>query len=96
MFGKPCILSLFLILFNKFNSTKAPMYDSLFVIFQGFITQKSEKRPSTQDGGPSELLTYDEFHPMLFRQYQNKKFLEFESFNKVVLHILCNWAYCMN
>lgn len=51
---------------------------------KGYITQKVEKRPATQDGGASELLTYDEFHPMLFRQYEKKKYLEFETFNKAV------------
>ena len=55
---------------------------------QGYITQKSEKRPNTQGGGPSELLTYDEFHPMLFRQFEKKKYLEFDTFNKVSINML--------
>ncbi|XP_060573398.1 LOW QUALITY PROTEIN: ribosome quality control complex subunit NEMF-like [Ruditapes philippinarum] len=51
---------------------------------KGFIVQKSEKRPNAKEGEPTELLTFDEFHPMLFKQYEKRHVEEFESFNKAV------------
>uniref|UniRef100_A0A8C7YAI1 Ribosome quality control complex subunit NEMF n=1 Tax=Oryzias sinensis TaxID=183150 RepID=A0A8C7YAI1_9TELE len=51
----------------------------------GFIIQKSEKKPNVAPGKPAEeLLTYDEFHPFLFVQHAKSPFLELDSFNKAV------------
>ena len=50
--------------------------------------QKSEKRPNAKEGEPTELLTFDEFHPMLFKQYEKRQVEEFESFNKVICLLL--------
>ncbi|KAJ8308820.1 hypothetical protein KUTeg_013694 [Tegillarca granosa] len=51
---------------------------------QGYIIQKKEKRPTTGQGESNELLTYEEFHPMIFRQLENKPYCHFETFNKAV------------
>ena len=40
--------------------------------------------PSGDSEGAQELLTYQEFHPMLFRQHEQQPHAEFESFNKCV------------
>ncbi|XP_017271414.1 nuclear export mediator factor NEMF [Kryptolebias marmoratus] len=51
----------------------------------GYIIQKSEKKPSLTPGKPSEeLLTYDEFHPFLFAQHAKNPHLEFDRFDKAV------------
>lgn len=52
---------------------------------QGFIIQKSEKKPSmSPEEAEEELLTYEEFHPFLFCQHEKSRCVEFESFNKAV------------
>ncbi|XP_048732715.1 ribosome quality control complex subunit NEMF-like [Ostrea edulis] len=51
---------------------------------QGVIIQKKEKRVTFKDGESSELLTYEEFHPMLFKQFENKPHCMFENYNKSV------------
>ena len=48
---------------------------------KGFIIQKKEKRAPTSES-KEDLLTYDEFHPMLFKQHIEKPRLEFDSFNQ--------------
>ncbi|XP_013398422.1 nuclear export mediator factor Nemf [Lingula anatina] len=53
-------------------------------VSRGFITQKKDKKVNPQEGEFAELLTYDEFHPYLFKQYENKSFVELPSFNKAV------------
>ncbi|KAJ8044952.1 Nuclear export mediator factor Nemf [Holothuria leucospilota] len=51
---------------------------------KGYIIQKKEKKPSaTQEGSENaELLTYAEFHPFLFKQYENGPYIEFDSFTQ--------------
>ncbi|XP_028293411.1 ribosome quality control complex subunit NEMF isoform X2 [Gouania willdenowi] len=51
----------------------------------GYIIQKSEKKPSlTADKPAEELLTYDEFHPFLFVQHLKSSYLGFDTFDKAV------------
>ncbi|XP_064599750.1 ribosome quality control complex subunit NEMF-like [Liolophura sinensis] len=51
---------------------------------KGYIIQKCEKRPNVAEGESGELLTYDEFHPYLYKQHAEKHYKEFESFDKAV------------
>ncbi|XP_061172941.1 ribosome quality control complex subunit NEMF-like [Saccostrea echinata] len=51
---------------------------------QGVIIQKKERRAAVKDGEQAELLTYEEFHPMLFKQFENKPHCMFDNFNKSV------------
>ncbi|KAF4516743.1 hypothetical protein B566_EDAN008433 [Ephemera danica] len=46
----------------------------------GYIIQKREKRVQGED----ELLAYEEFHPMLFRQHQSNAYREMPSFDGAV------------
>ena len=39
--------------------------------------------PSETDAS-EDLLTYQEFHPMLFKQHESQPYIEFESFDKAV------------
>ncbi|KAK3092818.1 hypothetical protein FSP39_007530 [Pinctada imbricata] len=51
---------------------------------EGVIVQKKEKKATIKDGESEELLTYEEFHPMLFRQFEGRPHCEFDTFNKAV------------
>ncbi|XP_041469518.1 nuclear export mediator factor NEMF-like [Lytechinus variegatus] len=52
---------------------------------KGYIIQKREKKPTaSQDGEDSELLTYTEFHPFLFKQHESQPYLEFDTFDQAV------------
>ncbi|KAL4238275.1 hypothetical protein ACF0H5_002987 [Mactra antiquata] len=51
---------------------------------KGYIVQKSEKRPNAKEGESTELLTFDDFNPLPFEQFEKSKVLEYESFNKAV------------
>ncbi|XP_061468595.1 ribosome quality control complex subunit NEMF [Rhineura floridana] len=52
---------------------------------KGYIIQKREKKPSLEPTKPAEeILTYEEFHPLLFSQHKKCPCVEFESFNKAV------------
>ncbi|KAG9481151.1 hypothetical protein GDO78_010418, partial [Eleutherodactylus coqui] len=52
---------------------------------KGYIIQKVEKKPSLEpDKPPEEILTYQEFHPFLFRQHVNWPYVEFDTFDKAV------------
>ena len=55
----------------------------MLFFLQGFIIQKSESKAASA-GDESALLTYSEFHPMLFAQHAHLPHLAFESFNKCV------------
>lgn len=50
---------------------------------KGYIIQKKEKRPAGSEN-KEDLLTYDEFHPRLFKQHAEKPFQEYNSFNQAV------------
>ncbi|KAK6182203.1 hypothetical protein SNE40_009935 [Patella caerulea] len=49
---------------------------------KGYITQRKDKRPNPKDGESEDLLTYEEFHPALFRQHEKKEVIELPSFDK--------------
>ncbi|XP_050405953.1 ribosome quality control complex subunit NEMF [Patella vulgata] len=49
---------------------------------KGYITQRKDKRPNPKDGESEDLLTYEEFHPALFRQHEKKQVVELPSFDK--------------
>ncbi|KAJ6654024.1 hypothetical protein lerEdw1_007533 [Lerista edwardsae] len=52
---------------------------------KGYIIQKREKKPSLEPDRPAEeILTYEEFHPLLFSQHAKCPHVEFDSFNKAV------------
>ncbi|XP_060068947.1 ribosome quality control complex subunit NEMF-like [Ylistrum balloti] len=51
---------------------------------KGVIVQKKEKRVTVKEGDNQDLLTYEEFHPMLFKQYEHKPVCELANFNKAV------------
>ncbi|RDD37814.1 Nuclear export mediator factor NEMF-like protein [Trichoplax sp. H2] len=52
---------------------------------QGYITQSKTNIVKDQaSDSKSELLAYVEFHPFLFRQYENDPYISFPSFNKAV------------
>ncbi|CAI9730241.1 Hypothetical predicted protein [Octopus vulgaris] len=51
---------------------------------KGYIIQKRDMRPATKGEETKELLTYDEFHPYLFCQYEKRPYLEMDSFDKAV------------
>ena len=40
-----------------------------------------ETKGNVEEG--NELLVYDEFHPFLYKQHENRRYIEFESFNQV-------------
>ena len=46
---------------------------------RGIIVQKVENRPMPE-GGEQEFSTYIEFHPYLFKQYEDKSVLQFDDF----------------
>lgn len=50
---------------------------------KGYIIQKKEKRPAASES-KEDLLTYDEFHPRLFKQHTEKPYQEYDSFNQAV------------
>ncbi|KAK3587746.1 hypothetical protein CHS0354_042701 [Potamilus streckersoni] len=63
--------------------------EELFVKLQsqpskGYIIQKAEKKPIAKQGEEEQLLIYDEFHPMMFRQNEKQRYVEFDTFNKAV------------
>ncbi|XP_021353469.1 nuclear export mediator factor Nemf-like isoform X2 [Mizuhopecten yessoensis] len=63
--------------------------EMLFALLQsepckGVIVQKREKRVTVKDGDSQELLTYEEFHPMVFKQFEHKTMCELVTFNKAV------------
>ncbi|KAH3859417.1 ribosome quality control complex subunit NEMF-like [Dreissena polymorpha] len=63
--------------------------ESLLNLFQsqnskGYVTKHVEKRPSVKEGEKEILEMFDEFHPMLFKQYEKKNVQEYPSFNKAV------------
>lgn len=52
---------------------------------RGFIIQKSEKKPAATEGAePEELYFNIEYHPMLFEQFRDFKFIEFAKFDLAV------------
>ncbi|GAB1599852.1 Hypothetical predicted protein [Argonauta hians] len=51
---------------------------------KGYIIQKRDTRPSTNEAETKELLTYDEFHPYLFCQYKDRPYVEMDTFDKAV------------
>ncbi|XP_041351637.1 nuclear export mediator factor Nemf-like [Gigantopelta aegis] len=51
---------------------------------RGFIIQKKDKRPITKGDEEQEIITYEEFHPLLLRQHENKLYAEFDSFDSAV------------
>ncbi|PVD25548.1 hypothetical protein C0Q70_13204 [Pomacea canaliculata] len=51
---------------------------------KGFITQRMDKKPNPKEGESTELATYEEFHPYLFLQLQNKQYLIYDMFDKAV------------
>ncbi|XP_011315460.1 nuclear export mediator factor NEMF homolog [Fopius arisanus] len=50
---------------------------------KGFIIQKKESKP-LQEGNEDFMMTNIDFHPLLFNQYKNQHFKEFESFDSAV------------
>ncbi|XP_067939413.1 ribosome quality control complex subunit NEMF-like [Watersipora subatra] len=50
---------------------------------QGYIIQKVEQKVKGE-GEDKELLVYDEFHPFLYNQHENRRYLQFDSFNQAV------------
>ncbi|CAH2244833.1 jg23044 [Pararge aegeria aegeria] len=53
-------------------------------IAKGYIIQKKEDRPNPEGGGPTFLLTNQEFHPMLYRQNADQPYAEFDTFDRAV------------
>ncbi|XP_047536851.1 ribosome quality control complex subunit NEMF homolog [Vanessa atalanta] len=53
-------------------------------IAKGYIIQKREERPNPEGGGPTYLLTNQDFHPMLFAQTRNQPHTEYETFDRAV------------
>ncbi|ESO87754.1 hypothetical protein LOTGIDRAFT_127397 [Lottia gigantea] len=49
---------------------------------KGYITQRKDKKPNPKGGDSEDLLTYEEFHPIAYRQNVNKETIEFPSFDK--------------
>ncbi|PIK48438.1 putative nuclear export mediator factor NEMF [Apostichopus japonicus] len=51
---------------------------------KGYIIQRKEKKPSASQGETeaAELLTFFEFHPFLFKQFEGGPYLEFPSFTE--------------
>lgn len=47
---------------------------------KGYLTMKIEKRPNSTEN----IAMNDEFHPYLFKQLENHRYTEYESFNKAV------------
>lgn len=54
--------------------------------FQGYVIQKKEDRPKSNEGGiePNFLLTNQEFHPFLYAQHENQPYKVFETFDQAV------------
>lgn len=51
----------------------------------GYIIQKSEFKPPTEDGAEPEEFRYNiEYHPYLFEQYKEFKFKEFPLFDSAI------------
>ncbi|XP_014480395.1 PREDICTED: nuclear export mediator factor NEMF homolog [Dinoponera quadriceps] len=50
---------------------------------KGYIIQKKEKKP-TQDGKEDFIFANIEFHPLLFEQYKDQPYKEFDSFDAAV------------
>lgn len=52
----------------------------------GFIILRTEMLPDVSNSSMTkELSTYEEFHPVLFKQHESLGFKEFETFNQVIL-----------
>lgn len=51
---------------------------------RGYITQKVEKRVQPAEDGSTEIVTFNEFHPFLYKQHQNGSFIELPSFSAAV------------
>uniref|UniRef100_A0A2R5LNK1 Putative rna-binding protein n=1 Tax=Ornithodoros turicata TaxID=34597 RepID=A0A2R5LNK1_9ACAR len=51
---------------------------------RGYITQKVEKRVQPAEDGSTEIVTYNEFHPFLYRQHESGSFVELPSFSAAV------------
>ena len=52
---------------------------------KGYITMKSEQVSELNFDKMKDLVTYDEFHPLLFRQHADHPFKEFPTFDQVKL-----------
>lgn len=51
---------------------------------RGFIIQRVEKRVQPAEDGSTEITTYQEFHPFLWRQHEKSSILEMPSFSAAV------------
>ncbi|KAG0340587.1 hypothetical protein BG004_006345 [Podila humilis] len=51
---------------------------------KGYIILQQHKKKNPEDNEEQELVTYDEFHPYLFAQHQDKPMKDFESFDAAV------------
>ncbi|KAG0329329.1 hypothetical protein BG000_000106 [Podila horticola] len=51
---------------------------------KGYIILQQHKKKNPEDNEEQELVTYDEFHPYLFAQHEDKPLKEFESFDAAV------------
>jgi hypothetical protein len=61
---------------SKFVDSKEPR--------KGYIVMRTEVVPDvTNPGLTKELSTYEEFHPVLFKQHESLNSKEFETFNQV-------------
>ncbi|XP_067128468.1 ribosome quality control complex subunit NEMF [Centruroides vittatus] len=56
----------------------------------GYIIQKAVKGVSSNQNEKSEVLTFVEFHPMLYLQHKNSPYSEFPTFNKATDHFFSN------
>ncbi len=79
-----CYLQLFTVFVQVFSS--ASKFLEATEPKKGYIVMKSEVVPdlTSSDGSEvKELTTYDEFHPVLFKQHTNLPHKEFDSFDQV-------------
>ncbi|KAG0033921.1 hypothetical protein BGZ82_005920 [Podila clonocystis] len=51
---------------------------------KGYIILQQHNKKNPEDNEEQELVTYDEFHPYLFAQHEDKPLKEFESFDAAV------------
>ncbi|XP_023241900.1 nuclear export mediator factor NEMF-like [Centruroides sculpturatus] len=56
----------------------------------GYIIQKAVKGVSSNQNEKSEVLTFIEFHPMLYLQHKKSPYSEFPTFNKATDHFFSN------
>lgn len=56
----------------------------------GYIIQKVEKYPTSNQNDKNDIVTFVEFHPMLFLQHMKSSYSEFPSFNKAIDHFFSN------